>query len=228
VNLNWFQFNCPTCTPAPTSTPVSGPTNTPVPTATRTNTPVPTATRTNTPPPANTPTNTPPPTATRTNTPPPTATRTSAPTATSTPGAVRSAYTQIEAESYNSQSGTTLETCSDTGGGLDVTSIANGDYLVYNNIDFGANGPINVSARVASGAVGGVSGLVEFWVDGLTTGTGTKLGDFAIANTGGWQAWQTTPANMNVITGQHTLYIKFTSGQPADYVSLNWFQFLSR
>ncbi len=203
VNLNWFQFNCPTCPAGPTSTPV-GPTST----VTRTNTPLVTATSTATP----------------TNTP----TSTNTPTRTPTPGAARSAYSQIEAESYNAQSGTTLEACSDIAGGQDVTGIGNGDYLVYSNVDFGTNGPINFSARVSSGAAGGVSGLVEFWIDGLTTGTGTKLGDFALANTGGWQVWQTTPSNVNLTTGRHTLYIKFTSGQPADYVNLNWFQFTSR
>jgi hypothetical protein len=121
--------------------------------------------------------------------------------------------------------GTILDACSDVGGGQDVAAIANGDYLVYTGIDFGANGPINVTARVASGVAGGASGLIEFWVDGLT---GTKLGDFALANTGGWQSWQSVPANTAAVTGVHTLYIKFTSGQPADYVNVNWLQFASR
>jgi len=201
----------------------------PAPTATSTVPPAVTFTPTRTPTRTLTATPTSPPGATATPTRTPTNTPTHTPSATNTPtataGSSRNAYSQIEAESYSSQSGTQLEACSDVGGGQDVGWIANGDYLVYNNINFGANGPINVTARVASGVAGGVSGLVEFWVDGLN---GTKLGDFALANTGGWQTWQSVPANTLGITGTHTLYIKFTSGQPADYVNVNWVQFLSR
>jgi hypothetical protein len=30
---------------------------------------------------------------------------------------------------------------------------------------------------------------------------------------------------MSPVTGTHTVYLTFTSGQPADYVNLNWFTF---
>jgi endoglucanase Acf2 len=143
-----------------------------------------------------------------------------------TTGGGRNAYARIEAESYNSQSGTSTETTSDAGGGQNVGWIANGDYLVFNNVDFGSGGAVRVDARVASGAGAGISGLVEFWIDGLTTGAGgTKLGDFALGNTGGWQTWQTVPASVGSVSGTHTVYVKFTSGQPADFVNINWFQF---
>lgn len=33
------------------------------------------------------------------------------------------------------------------------------------------------------------------------------------------------PANIAGVTGTHTVYITFSSGQPADYVNLNWFTF---
>lgn len=147
------------------------------------------------------------------------------PTPTPTPGSggSRSAYSVVQAESYNAQSGTQTEATSDSGGGQDVGYIANGDYLVYNNVDFGSGGAYEIDARVASGAAGGVSGLVQFYIDGLN---GTKLGDFALANTGGWQTWKTVPTSSISVTGVHTLYVKFVSGQPADFVNINWFQFL--
>ena len=51
------------------------------------------------------------------------------------------------------------------------------------------------------------------------------LGSFAIANTGGWQSWHLVPANISAVTGTHTVYITLTSGQPADYVNLDWISF---
>lgn len=160
---------------------------------------------------------------------PPTATPTPIPpTATPTPNPTTiNPYNVVQAENYSAQSGTQTETTTDTGGGQDVGYIHNGSYLQYNNVDFGSTGPYNVNARVASGATNGASGSVQFWVDGTSTSSGgTLLGSFSIANTGGWQTWETVPANTITVTGVHTVYIVFTSGQSADFVNINWFQFL--
>jgi hypothetical protein len=59
----------------------------------------------------------------------------------------------------------------------------------------------------------------------LDSVTGPVIGSFAVADTGGWQSWRTIPANISAVTGVHTVYLTFTSGQPASYVSLNWFDF---
>ncbi|HCT76875.1 MAG TPA: 1,3-beta-glucanase, partial [Micromonosporaceae bacterium] len=42
----------------------------------------------------------------------------------------------------------------------------------------------------------------------------------AIANTGGWQSWRTVPGNVGGVTGTHTVYLTFNSGQPADFVNV--------
>ena len=55
--------------------------------------------------------------------------------------------------------------------------------------------------------------------------TGPSIGSFAIASTGGWQSWRSVPANIVPTTGTHTVYLTFDSGQPADYVNVNWFTF---
>lgn len=136
----------------------------------------------------------------------------------------RDAYSRIEAELYDTQSGTTVEFCTESG--QDVTNIHNGDYLMYNKVDFGSAGPINTQLRVASGAANGVSGVVEFWVDGMDSGTGTKIGAFAVVNTGGWQVWTMVAGNTSAIAGVHTLYIKFLSGQSANFMNLNWITFM--
>jgi len=132
-----------------------------------------------------------------------------------------SAFSTIQAESYSSQSGTQTEATSDTGGGQDVGWIANGDWTAYNNIDFGSGGN-SVSARLASGAAAGVTGNVEVHLDSLSNPT---VASIAMSPTGGWQTWTTKTASMSTVTGVHTVYLRFTSSQAADFANINWFQF---
>jgi beta-glucanase (GH16 family) len=138
------------------------------------------------------------------------------------PAGGRNAYATIQAESFNQQSGVGVETTTDTGGGQNITTLANGDWALYQNVDFGTAAARQFVARAASGAAGGVSGLVEVRLDSAAS---APIGSFAIANTGGWQSWTTIPANIAAVTGTHAVYITFTSGQPADFVNLNWFTF---
>lgn len=155
---------------------------------------------------------------TRGGTPPPT---TTPPTTTPPPGGV-SAYSRIQGEAFQSQSGVGVETTTDSGGGQNLSHLANGDWALYRGVDFGSSAARQFSARVASGAGGGVSGLVEVRLDSRTS---APIGSFAIGNTGGWQSWRTVPANIAGVTGVHDVYLTFTSGQPADFVNLNWFTF---
>jgi len=144
-------------------------------------------------------------------------------TTTTPPGGGGSAYATIQAESFAQQAGVGVETTTDTGGGQNISHLANGDWTRYNGVDFGTSGPARqFSARVASGAAGGVSGLVEVRLDSRAN---PPIGSFAIANTGGWQSWRTVPANIAGVTGVHDVYLTFTSGQPADFVNVNWFTF---
>jgi Carbohydrate binding module (family 6)/Glycosyl hydrolases family 16 len=139
-----------------------------------------------------------------------------------TGGTGGSAYGTLQAEAYSGQSGTITEATTDTGGGQDVGALANGDWLKYSSVDFGSTPATQFKARVASGAAGGVSGLVEVRLDSRSN---APIGSFAIANTGGWQSWRTVPANIAGTTGVHDVYLTFTSGQPADFVNVNWFTF---
>ncbi|MEU8789327.1 glycoside hydrolase family 16 protein [Streptomyces sp. NPDC048643] len=134
----------------------------------------------------------------------------------------RDAYSTIQAESYDGQAGVGTETTTDTGGGQNISSIANGDYALYKGVNFGSTAARQFYGRVASGAGGSVSGLVEVRLDSRTA---TPVGSFALGNTGGWQSWRTVPANISSVTGTHDVYLTFTSGQPADFVNVNWFDF---
>jgi beta-glucanase (GH16 family) len=146
------------------------------------------------------------------------------PTSTPTPppGGGVDARSTIQAERYQAQAGTAVETTTDTGGGQNVSQIGNGDWLRFDGVNFGTAAATQFKARVASGAAGGVSGLVQVRLDSPTA---APIGDFALGNTGGWQSWRTVPANIAGVTGTHTVYVTFTSGQPADFVNLNWITF---
>ncbi|WIY04297.1 glycoside hydrolase family 16 protein [Amycolatopsis mongoliensis] len=149
---------------------------------------------------------------------------TTPPTTTTTPpSGGSSAYSTIQAESYTQQNGLAKQTTSDTGGGENIGPAGNGDWALYPSVDFGSSAATNFQARVASGAAGGVSGLVEVRLDSLAN---APIGSFAVGNTGGWQSWRTVPANISGVTGVHNVYVTFTSGQPADFVNLNWFTFV--
>ncbi|MEU0336234.1 glycoside hydrolase family 16 protein [Streptomyces sp. NPDC006193] len=134
----------------------------------------------------------------------------------------RDAYSAIQAESYDGQSGVGTETTTDSGGGQNIAQLANGDWALYKGVDFGSSAARQFYARVASGAANGVSGLVEVRLDSRGN---APVGSFAVGNTGGWQSWRTVPANIGAVTGTHDVYLTFTSGQPADFVNVNWFDF---
>ncbi|MFE6170961.1 glycoside hydrolase family 16 protein [Streptomyces sp. NPDC056464] len=134
----------------------------------------------------------------------------------------RDAYSAIQAESYDGQGGVSTESTSDSGGGQNIAALANGDWALYRGVNFGSSTATQFVARVASGAAGGVSGLVEVRLDSRGN---APVGSFAVGNTGGWQSWRTIPANIGAVTGTHDVYLTFTSGQPADFVNVNWFNF---
>ncbi|MGX1134526.1 beta-glucanase (GH16 family) [Streptomyces glaucescens] len=134
----------------------------------------------------------------------------------------RDAYSAIQAESFDGQSGVFSEATSDTGGGQNIGAVANGDWTLYKGVNFGSTAATQFRARVASGAASGVSGLVEVRLDSRGN---APIGSFAVGNTGGWQSWRTIPANISSVTGTHDVYLTFTSGQSADFVNVNWFEF---
>jgi hypothetical protein len=134
----------------------------------------------------------------------------------------RNAYASIQAESYGQQSGLVREATSDSGGGQNIGAVGNGDWALYRGVNFGSAAATQFYARAASGAADGVSGLVEVRLDSRSK---APIGSFAVAGTGGWQSWRTIPANISGVTGVHNVYLTFTSGQPASFVNVNWFDF---
>jgi len=113
-------------------------------------------------------------------------------------------YGRVEAETFNAQSGIETETCS--AGGMNLTQIANGDWVKVRGVNFGSAGAKTYSASVASTAVGG---SIELHLD---SPTGTLIGTCAVPATGGAQVWMNTTCDVSAASGVKDLVLKFVGG----------------
>lgn len=127
----------------------------------------------------------------------------------------------VQAEAFTAGSGVGTESTADTGGGQNIGWIADGDWVQY-VVDFGDKPKKTIDVRVASGVGAGASGLIEIREGGPT---GKVIGSMSVANTEGWQSWTTIPAQIKGQKGVKTIALTFASGQPADFVNVNWFSF---
>ena len=132
-----------------------------------------------------------------------------------TPVDPRSAFSKLEAESYNEQSGIQNVACDEGTEAVGYTE--NGDYAVYKNIDF-EDGAASFQARVSSATNGG---KIEIRLD---SATGTLIGTCSVAGTGGWQTFSDVNCTVSGVTGKHDLYLKFT-GESGYLFNINWFKF---
>jgi len=135
-------------------------------------------------------------------------------------GGGRDAFATIEAEDYDSQSGT--QVVSTDGGGKKLGSIADGDYAVYDDVDFGDDSPNTFVATASSGSDSGVSGLIQVRLDSATA---DPVASVSVANTGGWQTYKKIPGQLDGTTGTHDVYLTFTSGSSSEFVDLDSFTF---
>jgi beta-glucosidase len=136
-------------------------------------------------------------------------------------GSGGNAYTQHQGEAFSSQSGTMVETTTDTGGGQNVGFITPGDWLAYDNVDFGAGSPATVTTRIADGAT--VGGTIQYRLDSTT---GTVIATVTVNPTGGWQSWQSATSTVSAAaTGVHRVFLTFTGTAGSDFTNINWFQF---
>ncbi|MDO7171627.1 carbohydrate-binding protein [Mariniflexile sp. AS56] len=122
--------------------------------------------------------------------------------------------TLFEAECYDTMLGVETEASSE---GTDhVSVINNGDWIAFNNVDFGT-GANQFRARVASNTTGGT---IE-----LRTGsaTGAVIGSLTVSNTGGWQDYVTVSSSISKLTGVQDVYLVFVGGTGSLF-NLNWFK----
>jgi Carbohydrate binding module (family 6)/F5/8 type C domain/Glycosyl hydrolase family 30 beta sandwich domain/Glycosyl hydrolase family 30 TIM-barrel domain len=145
--------------------------------------------------------------------------------ATPNPPRLRSAAATIEAESFDKQSGVSVQACSDGSGcGQSIGYTDDGDYLAWHRVHFG-DGAESVSVRVASHSSGGT---LELRLDGPN---GLLVGSVQIGGTGGWDNWTTLTAPITGASGIHSLYLVFRGDPPETSVSgianLNWMRFVA-
>src|SRR5918998_526166 len=143
--------------------------------------------------------------------------------ATPNPPRLRSAAATIEAESFDGQSGVSVQACSDGSGcGQSIGYADDGDYLAWDRVHFG-DGAESVSVRVASHSSGGT---LELRLDGPN---GPLVGSVQIGGTGGWDNWTTLTAPITGASGIHSLYLVFRGEAPetarSGIANLNWIRF---
>lgn len=115
----------------------------------------------------------------------------------------RSAFTTLEAESYNSASSSTMEKIGTDNGGSGLGYIENGNYLVFNKINFGT-GASSFKSRVAYG--GDSSTTIQ-----LRKGspTGTIIGSLNVPSTGGWDTYKELSTTVSDVSSIQDLYLCF-------------------
>jgi beta-glucosidase len=126
----------------------------------------------------------------------------------------------IRAEAFTAQSGTQLEACGEPGCGQDVGWITPGDWLAFDDVDFGSTSPARFQARMASDQS---SGFVDVHLDATT---GPIIATLPASPTGGWTAWVTRDVALTAsATGRHRVVLVFRGPGP-DFVNLEWLRFI--
>ncbi|MBN2534551.1 MAG: family 43 glycosylhydrolase [Spirochaetales bacterium] len=136
------------------------------------------------------------------------------------------AFSIIEAEMMADLRGVEIEFAyeNEIKAGVNVTDIDNYDWTGYSQVDFG-EGAHNFNAKVASKTAGT---RIEIWIDGLDlfkNTPGTLIGTCKVPNTRNWQAWKNVTCPIELTTGVHDVYLKFTGNEKEDLVNIDYFYF---
>jgi hypothetical protein len=110
-------------------------------------------------------------------------------------------YEKNEAEAYSSQSGVQCEDLSATD--KNVAFIENGDWVEYESMDFGDNGPTSFSIVAATPNTGG---SIKVYADDNLIGTCT------VSSTGSWTAWKSFSCKTSLVRGVHKVRLLFSGG----------------
>jgi uncharacterized protein DUF1996/carbohydrate binding protein with CBM6 domain len=125
----------------------------------------------------------------------------------------------VRASGFSAQKGAQLENTNDAGGGQNVGWLSDGDWLRYDDLDLGPGGATTVAVRLAA-AYADRPGQVQIRADAPD---GALIAGVAVTPTGGNQSWRTVTARGTAPAGRHPVFLVIRSGQPNDFVNLNWF-----
>jgi len=138
---------------------------------------------------------------------------TAPPTIAATPAPVRNAFLQIQAESCNSFSASYTQAFGiPNNGGTAVGYVKDGDYIVFNNLDFGS-GASSFRARVATES--GTSIEIR-----KGSSSGSLLGTLSVTSTGSYENYQEFTCNISNVSGVNDLYLVFKG-----YINTDWIMF---
>ena len=123
---------------------------------------------------------------------------------------------QIEAEDFLEQSGVSLETTTDMGGGQNIGFLDRGDYLDY-EVNIQEAGEYLVTYRTAAESEQGAikASLID------ENGTVSLLHEIAFAPTGGWQTWASQTVAATLPLGKFMLRLEITE----PLFNVNWIRF---
>ncbi|AEV68127.1 glycoside hydrolase family 11 protein [Acetivibrio clariflavus] len=113
-------------------------------------------------------------------------------------GSGKSAFSTIEAEDFDNAYGSSIRSI-----GMGVGYIENGNYLVYNNINFG-DGASAFSAKVANGNTTATTIQLR-----LGSPSGTLIGSLSVPSTGGWNNYEELSTTVSGASGTKDLYLCF-------------------
>jgi len=124
----------------------------------------------------------------------------------------RDAYSNIQAEDYDSSYGPNLQTFSLPGGGSAIGYIENGYSTTYRDIDFG-DGATSVTARVATQ----IATTIQVRSG---SASGTLLGTINVGSTGSFDTYMDVSAAISNTTGVKDIVLVFSGP-----VNVDWFVF---
>ncbi|HNS20490.1 MAG TPA: carbohydrate-binding protein [Sedimentisphaerales bacterium] len=131
------------------------------------------------------------------------------------PGEGADAARRTPAARFASQHGVQTASCSE--GGECIGWIEQGDWVRYEQVDFGRDAR-RMEIRAASATTGGT---IEIRLD---TPEGELLGACAVPNTGDWQSWRSFVAEIKPTSGVKTLCLVFRAPQMQDSSGVRlWF-----
>lgn len=126
------------------------------------------------------------------------------------------AFDTIQAEDFCSTEGASK-------GDEYIGSIFNGDWVLFENVNFGTGTAFGIELNLAKAH--DVATHVEIHLDGME---GTPIATVEVPNTGAWTAWETVIASIEETSGTHDVYLVFTSTDENEAVAnVESFLFLS-
>ncbi len=102
-----------------------------------------------------------------------------------------------------------------------LVNIESGDWVCYQDVDFGESGAAKFTVYAACGPSGS-PGICQVYLD---ASDGQKIAEVSISATGSWDVLQGFTTDCIRATGIHDVYLVFTSDSTLSICDMDWFSF---